>query len=322
MLTTPQVYTRLDDVQWDVLSLLVNNGRPTSPRGIKTLESPAVSFALANPRNRCVCNPVRRWSFPLALGELCWHLSGSDAADGISYYAPIWSALADIDGRIRGSCYGSKIFDTSGGVSLWQLTRQLLQIDNDTRRAVIYFNDTVSHLDTNCLDAACATSFQLLIRDGQLDAIVNMRSNDAIWGLPYDVFLFTFLQEMMAVELKVALGTYYHFAGSLHLYERHLGLARRVLGAPRTGFEEVAMPMIDELSDFRRFLAFEKGLRLGTPRPQLAEFSPYWGELAEILYLFQVSKNASWTEALDTCITSNRYLRLLMPLAKLESIVL
>jgi thymidylate synthase len=124
---------------------------------------------------------------------------------------------------------------------------------------------------------------------------------------------------MMAVELKVALGTYYHFAGSLHLYERHLGLARRVLEAPRTGFEEVAMPMIDHLTDYGRFLAFEKALRLGTPAQQFVEFSPYWEELAEILYLFRLSKSASWTEALDSCSPSNRYLPLLMPLAKFES---
>ena len=107
--------------------------------------------------------------------------------------------------------------------------RRLLRSDRATRRAVLYFNDALSHLALDCPDAACATSLQFLIRAGALDAVVCMRSNDVIWGLPYDVFLFTFLQEMMAVELDVEVGVYHHFAASLHLYSRQRSLASRVL---------------------------------------------------------------------------------------------
>ena len=47
-----------------------------------------------------------------------------------------------------------------------------------------------------------------------------MRSNDLWMGFPYDVFQFTCLQTLLAMELDVELGTYTHVAGSLHLYER------------------------------------------------------------------------------------------------------
>src|SRR5206468_2212365 len=90
----------------------------------------------------------------------------------------------------------------------------------------------VDHLSVSCRDAACATSLQFLLRDGVLDAVLTMRSNDAVWGMPYDIFLFTFLQELMALELGVGLGAYHHFASSLHIYERHVALARRVLSQP------------------------------------------------------------------------------------------
>ena len=83
MLSTPQVYKSLDDIQLDVFSHLLNFGVRVSPRGFPTVESAAISFALTDPRSRCISNPARMWSFPLALGELSWHLSGSTRADEI-----------------------------------------------------------------------------------------------------------------------------------------------------------------------------------------------------------------------------------------------
>jgi thymidylate synthase len=48
-----------------------------------------------------------------------------------------------------------------------------------------------------------------------------MRSNDVWLGLPYDVFAFTTIQRLIAEQLKLDLGTYYHQAGSEHLYNRN-----------------------------------------------------------------------------------------------------
>jgi hypothetical protein len=61
---------------------------------------------------------------------------------------------------------------------------------------------------------------QYTIRNGKLNAITHMRSNDALWGFCYDTWLFQFLQESMASMLSVGLGNYYHFAGSMHYYEQ------------------------------------------------------------------------------------------------------
>src|SRR5258708_38322774 len=100
----------LDDAQYAVLSHLLEKGDRTSPRGLLTIESRAVSFTLLDPRSRCILNPCRKWSMPLALGELCWHLSGSTHASALAYYSPSWGSFADAEGQIRGSCYGSKVF--------------------------------------------------------------------------------------------------------------------------------------------------------------------------------------------------------------------
>jgi len=108
-----------------------------------------------------------------------------------------------------------------------------------------------------------------------------MRSNDVVWGLPYDVFLFTMLQEMLAQTLDLELGSYIHVAGSFHLYERHLALARRVLDESPPAITE--MPPMQPVSDLEHFLAAERAIRLGEAVPLL---SPYWANLTGPLVAF------------------------------------
>jgi thymidylate synthase len=292
-------YRSIDEIQYDVLRHLLLSGETSSPRGMPTLEARAVSFTLADPRRRCVVNPERKWSLPLALGEACWHLSGATGADQLAYYAPIWKSFADNDGQIRGSCYGAKMFSKSLGASPWMRVQELLRADPSTRRAVLYFGDSLAHLDPLCSDAACATSLQFMIRQGQLDAIVCMRSNDAIWGLPYDVFLFTFLQELMATELQVGLGKYHHFAASLHLYEKHRKLASRIVdcGSIEVNF---AMPSMENPEQVGDWLIRERCIRLNQPYSAGGNLSEYWSNLADVFELFSQSKRTSWSSALTS----------------------
>jgi thymidylate synthase len=138
-------------------------------------------------------------------------------------------------------------------------------------------------LSADAIDVPCACTLQFLLRSGSLDAVVYMRSNDVVWGLPYDVFLFTMLQEMLAVSLGVKVGTYFHTVASLHLYEKHLALARNVLASPAS--EEFEMPAMPDLDALPRFLSIEETLRkeTGPLRANNATMGPYWTELAEVL---------------------------------------
>jgi thymidylate synthase len=189
------------------------------------------TFILRNPRRRYVTNPARRWSFPLAIGELCWHLSASDDLAFISRYAPRWREFSDDNSTIVGSCYGKRIFERKDGkLSQWEQLINLLTVDPQSRRAILLFRETgTESLQPEIRDVACATSFQCLIREGRLHTVVHMRSNDAILGLPYDVFLFIMLQEILSTTLCVELGYYYHTCGHLHLYDRNIALANRIM---------------------------------------------------------------------------------------------
>jgi thymidylate synthase len=215
---------------------------------------------------------------PLALGEFCWHASASTNVEMLAYYAPRWREFSPDGHDIVRSCYGHRIFLPGPlGHSRWDDLRRLLRADPATRRAVIDLSDADTP-DAFAVDSSCTSSFQALNRDGRLHVIVHMRSNDAVWGLPYDVFLFTMLQEMLALELNLRIGCYLHVAGSLHIYARHLAMARRVLeetpGASR------AMDAMDMPPDQAGFLEAERAIRLRREPPAL---SPYWSRLADVL---------------------------------------
>ena len=75
---------------------------------------------------------------------------------------------------------------------------------------------------------------------------VYMRSNDAVFGFCNDVFTFALFQQLMLNELnarggKLSLGTYYHSAGSFHVYDRHYSMMEMItenyfVKARRTGY--------------------------------------------------------------------------------------
>ena len=287
-----ELFDSLDEVQAWVLSSILKHGEEAYPRGMHTLELYPVAFGLTSARRRCITNPQRRWSLPLAIGEFCWHVSGSNKVDFIEYYAKRWKEFADDGFTVSGSCYGFKIFAAEKGeVSQWNRVLKLLRDDLYSRRAVLIFSDASNSVDAYSKDVACASSLQFLVRSGKLHVFAHMRSNDAILGLPYDVFLFTMLQELMAVELELKLGTYFHTATSLHLYERHIDLAKRVIENEVSEIFE--MPPLSGQEQLSTFLAVEKRIRLGERLTSISEarsLNHYWYDLLSVLDWFRVKK--------------------------------
>src|SRR5207247_285862 len=131
-------FDSVTDIQAWALSSLLEFGIRARPRGVDTLELSAVSFNLRYPRKRCVTHPERRWNFPLAVGEFCWHFSGSNQLQAIEYYAKRWKDFAADNSTITGSCYGHRIFTASAvQPSQWQRLIELLKNDPESRRAVL-----------------------------------------------------------------------------------------------------------------------------------------------------------------------------------------
>ena len=277
----------LDELQRWAFERLLADGSQVSPRGLSTVEISPVELSLVNPRRRLLTSGARKWNLPLAVGEFCWHVSASNELSFIRYYSSRWIEFTEDEQTIRGSCYGYRLFQPQGSApSQWKVAQSLLRRDPLSRRAVLLMAQPLSMNDLDAKDVACSSSIQFLVRNGRLDALLHMRSNDAYWGLPYDVFFFTMLQELFATELGLELGVYHHSVGSLHLYSRHVEHARKVL--KDTKWLDLEMPKMSGVDELSQFLAAERALRGGdSDAPLYVRTLPaYWRSLAQVLAHF------------------------------------
>jgi thymidylate synthase len=120
---------------------------------------------------------------------------------------------------------------TAYGPRIWpQLNRveQELRDSAATRRATVYIgrHDDLDRSDDvdRAAEMPCTKTWQFDLTEGRLDMTAEMRSNDLVWGLSYDIPCFTAVQRAMARALGVEVGVYWHKANSLHVYEKHYQL--------------------------------------------------------------------------------------------------
>ena len=165
--------------------------------------------------------------------------------------------------------------------SQWQLAREELLRDPDSRRAAVSVYDKFDGIRAarGTRDVPCTMSLQFLLRENSarsarlLHLVATMRSCDLVWGLSNDVFSFSMLQEVMAVELREAgmaceLGAYVHQAASPHAYERHWDLVGRVAAEPP--LVGALMPPLGSRADLDALLRDETALREGRRPPPVA----------------------------------------------------
>jgi len=175
-----------------------------------------VGFYMTEPENRDIINMERKWNKEYAEAEWQWYLSGSpnlSVLGNIYGKVPaIWQRMGDLFGKVR-SNYG------------WQWRREdqleaviAKLIDNpNTRQACISIYDG-KEIDSYAFDTPCTYAVQFTILDNKLDMCVTMRSNDLWYGFCNDQYQFSKLQEMVSKRLGMDMGTYYHFAHNMHLY--------------------------------------------------------------------------------------------------------
>lgn len=270
------VYPTFDYAMYDILrSALYDPQYECSPRGSLIKELIAPTFELRNPRARLIHNPERKMNYGFSVGEFLWYWQGREDLEMMQHYNKRMKDFSD-DGKTLNSAYGKRLMTnwvvpTVHGPSQWQACVQTLLADSDSRRAVMLINraeDEIKAATVGSKDVPCTLSLQFFVRDNKLNLHVVMRSNDIIWGLCNDLFSFTLFQECMLLDLRkhaqfetLELGSYYHTAGSLHLYERHFEQAEMMLEAYRKKQIETAMEPLTSLEDLVRLCQDEELLR-------------------------------------------------------------
>ena len=103
------------------------------------------------------------------------------------------------------------------GISQLDYVVNLLKQNPKTRQAAISIYDGKEHNNYE-LDTPCTYAIQFTIVNNKLNMCVTMRSNDLWYGFCNDQYCFSRLQLLISKELNIEIGTYYHFAHNLHLY--------------------------------------------------------------------------------------------------------
>ena len=177
-----------------------------------------VGFYIEDPMDNKITNKERNWSIEYAHSEWRWYLSGDrnikKLGEIYGKIPEIWKRMADVDGNVN-SNYG------------WQWGRNdqidyvidLLQRQPDTRQAAISIYDCKEH-DTFTFDTPCTYAIQFTIVNNKLNMSVVMRSNDLWFGFCNDQYQFSKLHHHIWSKLDagIEMGTYFHFAHNLHLY--------------------------------------------------------------------------------------------------------
>jgi len=95
-------------------------------------------------------------------------------------------------------------------------------------------------VDSTNADPACMQSIQYFIRDDKLHCKILFRSNDLPEAFFYNAFALIRLQERIAAELEVGVGTYTHRSNSMHCYEKDFDLiAGYIKGMNERPVEEI-----------------------------------------------------------------------------------
>ena len=242
MLTPYFRRSTLDDLIRDAFEAVITCGHKVRASRGECTEITGVMLELTDIRSRLSRSETKGRPFS-ALGEFCWYLSGRSDFDSIDYYLRgAYKLDKDVepDGKTISGAYGPRLI----GQGQIERVIDILTRKPTTRQAVLQIFDA-NDLASGQRDVPCTCTIQLLNRDGKLEMVTYMRSNDVYRGFPHDVFCFTLLQEWIACRLGIDVGTYKHAVGSLHLYDnseerKDADGARRYL---EEGFHSTGSPM-------------------------------------------------------------------------------
>ena len=156
--------------------------------------------------------------------ELEWYKSQSLYVDDIPGITPaIWKQVASTEGKIN-SNYGWAIYSEDNGLQYLNVLDELTKNPNSRRAVMIYTRPTMwSDYNHNGMsDFMCTNAVQYMIRDGQLVAVVQMRSNDVVFGYRNDYAWQKYVADQLTKDLGLDVDPKIIWnVGNLHVYERH-----------------------------------------------------------------------------------------------------
>ena len=175
-----------------------------------------IGFYIEKPMSNLITDKTREWKWDYDDAEWRWYLSGDNNINKLGELygkvPEIWKRMADKEGFVN-SNYG---WQWKRGNQLDEVIEMLKAYPSTRQAAISIYDCKENYMYDN--DTPCTYAVQFTIFKGKLDMCVTMRSNDLWYGFCNDQYCFSKLQELVAVEVGVDIGEYYHFAHNLHIY--------------------------------------------------------------------------------------------------------
>jgi thymidylate synthase len=298
----------------EMTNAVLSDGSLMPSRNGDTRELIGAVVEVTNPRRPFISAEGRVVNPAFALAEVLWILAGRRDVATISSYNKHVASFSD-DGLTFNAAYGHRLRAGFGHDQLDDVVAKL-EADPDTRQATLVIADPrydrsfrpqasdyqqiteggfgamhqVPHVTK---DRACNVAAHMLVRDGHLRWTQFMRSNDVTWGTPYNFVQWSHLQEYVASRVGVEVGSYTHFAHSLHSYswsedlsDVHYFNVYSALGhdhGPR-GIED---EQVEQLLAAQQLLWGESVDPMMVPCPDVPD---YWRSVFDVLRAYVLNK--------------------------------
>ncbi|RQW22664.1 thymidylate synthase [Bacillus sp. C1-1] len=281
-----------------------------APRGNHSREKLNHHLIIENPVERICYLASRKTNIVFNFAEVLWYLSADNSVDFISYYNKKMSQYSMNGKVLTGTAYGPKIFEFGNAkVNQWKQIKDLLTYEDvDSKRAFMQIFDATELMVPENIDVSCTVGLQFFVRENKLYMASFMRANDAFRGIVSDLFSFTLIQELMARELQLDLGTYFHNVGSIHVYQSDNEWTETVLQEAKSNvqnmkpqFQFPTMPLTDNWSAIETVLNYESLLRqdlvtLSCSDIEQLDVADYW---KQVLYLFSLYQYIAYKRTID-----------------------
>jgi thymidylate synthase len=239
----------MNEQYYQILKDIIDDGIMVNPRGFTTQELLGYKFTLQNPKERIITYPTVMTNLLYAEEELKWYMKGAGKIDFSPKIEKVWKQFSD-DGIRVNSNYGERFFGRHPilNINQWNWVKDELTKDPNSRRAIMNINSWFDKKNPT-KDFPCCIALHFFIRNNSIYANCMFRSSDAFLGLRNDIFTLTALQERMAIEMNMRLGSFNMFCSSLHLYEKDFKKAQAVLDGDMLSNEEYNIDWAKILGD-------------------------------------------------------------------------
>lgn len=219
-------FDNVNDALPALMQSLLIKGDEFGSRAGRTLELTHVGITLAQPWQREIVLPDRKANIAAQIVETMWVLSGRNDVAGLSHYLPRAADFSD-DGKEWRAGYGPRLRNYHGVDQLAYLVDTMRTNPGSRQAVATIWDPTVD--TTPGKDIACNNWLSLSSRQGNLDLMVGIRSNDAMWGWSgINAFEWSALLELVAGLAGLSVGSLHFAVTSFHLYDQHWDKAQRL----------------------------------------------------------------------------------------------